>query len=1174
MKQIAVFAITLVLCFLCLPTALYAASSADAAPMGNQNVFPEKLENGLYNLLLNGDFEAVGESSVPAGWIFSHNIPQEGASAKIVAGDAKSGKNFARVDGKKGGRIYLMQTLYTLLPGETYTFTAYMRKISGEGEPKLYIDYQKKEGEKYVGIKSLYYTPVLGTGWTRVEYPFTVLGETERVIFRIRLDGEAEFHIDAACLAGKASEKTVLSAEYQAKLRTEEALREKHEKKYEGAENTEETASIIKNGSLEGGKNTDLPQWGYTKNHAPYLFASGNISYDGSECIRISVEKGNGLKHPYYYQIQEIVGGAEYEIRYRYKSKGGNAAIKLEFYADRNLPGAQSLGGKHFTGESPDDTWHAHAETFRFPVNAKDVTVMARLLQNSEAEDAECMIDDISIRMLTPPAPLRFSADAVFYYADDAEGTFSSAVDREYYPSLAETKVDFEILDGEACVWSRKNVLQTDGEAKVRFPLSVLSEKEHPYLAKATLYDKKNQVIEARVLQIYKVDRPQYLAKDGIFRKEGEEPFSPVYAYHVNKEHYEKVAKSGINLVQMGAFGSAEAAISALDAAQKAGIMGFLALYPDMKPAGSYENIDTTIAIVSDPRVQNHPALFGYGVMDEVFLSCSNPAQDMENSYRLIRKLDKKHPILAMEAIASYYGETAKYADILCIDPYSAAAGGHVYSMTAAAKKAVQYEKPVYTLLEAYYNTHGVFPTPENLRNNIWQTLMGGADSVGFYSISDSDVGINDEDVPIWDARDGGALWKAICTFGEKEKALSYEHFILDKTPAFRYLNEDGWSAACWEKDGNLYVVILGKEENKTRNVSIPLASFSGKIKVGAFGAECLAGRVETISGTDTFTVSVQGVEALFYKITPEEPIDFSGLCPCTFDDIPSHFEAYAPIVRLSSLGYLPGENENRFAPEKPITKADFENTLSKITGVKAEENENETVTRQSAAEKIKAVFPEERDGLWAMTKIFARLEAAYIKSGKTAGEVLTRAAAAIIFDNLMDILAEAEKAPYGISVKEARAIYTAAENAAWTQISETTFCASEGEYRIFLHTGQSPEEITLPIVSAYACTLSGVDADAVLCTESGTKVSLSPSSFAALRFTNTCIPGIYVDNISEKIPRRGAEYKVCGRVGVYAETKSGKELISLYEDGETFISDGTERIKGFSWDETLSPLM
>ncbi len=1156
---------------LCMGT--QAVSYSSALPSENQSVYVEKHADDTYNLLVNSGFETVAEDGKPTGWTVSHDIYAEGAFFQTARGDAHEGDNFAILSGKEGGRIYLSQILTAFVPNETYAFSSYMRHIKGEGQLRLNIIFQKEVGSSHQTITTLRHPIAANTSWTKVSYSITVPSETTRIIFHIRMDGEAELHVDNTALLGKVKPHIALGTTFRESLYKEHEMRSKLEKPYTGEWNNSGISNnTLVNGNFNENNGNTFSGWGYNRTSAPFLKVAENASQDGSDALEISIPKGNGLKNPYCYQIIPLVGGAEYTVSFWYKNEGGGeSALKFEFYTDRTLPGAEGYGGKHIKGAGT-GVWKYTEEKIKVPENATEATILARLLQGTETEDARCYIDNITIRMSRPPAPLQFETSAVFFYSDETEGTFSTAVNLSYFPAFETAKVDFEILDGNNTVWQKTDISSVSGKTQVKFPLEELEKKEYPYIAKATLYDLNGNVAECKSKQIYVYDRPIFLGQDGVYMKNGKEPFYPLFAYKVNPDQYEKVKEAGINLVQMGAFSKPEQAVEALDAAQRAGIMGFIALYNAMLPAGNEANIETTISILSDPQVQNHPALFGYGVMDEVFLKLHNPELDMENSYRLIRSLDKNRPIMAMEAVGNYYKETGKYVDILCIDPYAAAGTQYVYTQTARAREGVNYKKPVYALLETYYTTHGRWPTPLDGRNNNWQALLAGANAIGYFNIREADVDASGEVLPIWNARDDGALWNALCSFEAKEKQFAYDHLVFDKTPLFCAREEEAYRYRGWVDGENVYILVLGKEEGRSTEVVIPLRSSAGDIRIKAYRASCIAGKETGVFyGEAQLTLSLYGTEALLYKITPEEKIDFGALYTSSFEDMTDAALSWQQATRMHRLGIFKGKSIWEFCPEEAVHDGEFKDALSRITGYSFSEKNNEEMTAEDAVYMAEKALKMQN----AAVDLTVSLHSIRVESNATHSKILTRAEAAVLLDRVWYLSKhpEIEQVYWGFTGNEAKQICTAlldGENTGTT--SNHVWQMVDGDFVYLYNTGNNAESIVVPESGQYAKILLGAENSTVLLREDSTEIMVEPLNLCVLRITDLPMAGLYIDNIAEAIPRENVTYTVRGKVAIYGNEDGVFELLRLYTEGETVSVTKGAWVRAFEWDTNLRP--
>ncbi len=853
--------ITLLLLLAVLQVLPAAAEQAYITPVGN----------GQYNLVLNGDME-IAEGGVPAYWSLSKGDTEVGFT-QGTEGGVYADETYARL---YGSTVIVSQKIESYVPGETYTLGAYVRRMQPTSEALLQVRFQKREGTSYVevGMQSIQIKSTEVGEWVYQSKTVTVPEEAERVSISIRLNelennvGEignhGEVHFDKVTLNGRAKEEYAMAMDFREQLWDEAAQDESTQPGspngiYEDNAPCEGEENLLINSSFEEPLSRN---WGVS--YPAYTAVTDDGS--GGKCIRFSVDGAAvGAVHPFCSQRVPIVGGAEYQVSFRYKVTMGEAdpRVKLEYAAALDLAGVGSVGEKYVKPETTvrDGAWHSVTVKVYPPANAHYANVLPRMMQKLSTDQEEAYIDDVQIFMTYSPSFATLNAGWIFYYSDMEEGTLSTEI-HSTFPAYQSAKVDYAILDGTEVKWESPDHISVDGKTEVTFPLTVLAEKEKPYRARATIYDLDNETVKAIYTQnVYLYDRPEYLGQDGIFYQNGIEPVYPVYAYHVKRDHYAKVAEAGINIVQMGCFSTAEAATEALDAAEDAGVMGLVALYHDMRPAGDDKNIEKTIRIVE--AVKDHPALFGYGVMDEVFTSIENPERLLENSYRLIHSIDKKHPVTTMEASKNYYEKASKYVDVLCIDPYSAADKQHASTSTAKAVEVTKGEKPVYALLWAYY-TGAAYPTCNDARNNNWQALMSGASAVGYYSISDSDADpkTGKMNVPIWNARDGGALWNGMVEFAEKEKEIAFDRFVFQKYTSYAEEKTDTYQYSVWQTENERYAIVLGLKKSGTQQISIPVT--------GVFEAECIAGReTENLYGAGEMTVSVTGTEALLYKIKP-----------------------------------------------------------------------------------------------------------------------------------------------------------------------------------------------------------------------------------------------------------------------------------------------------------------
>ncbi len=139
-----------------------------------------------------------------------------------------------------------------------------------------------------------------------------------------------------------------------------------------------------------------------------------------------------------------------------------------------------------------------------------------------------------------------------------------------------------------------------------------------------------------------------------------------------------------------------------------------LPLYNGLRPAGHPANVTLTREVTQSAAIRNHPAFFGYLVMNEPFLNMEHPEEHLERAYATIREYDDVHPVFIMENYPDKYGVSAKYADILGVDIYAGTAdentpvSEHV-TQRATIARAAAGQKPLWVLLQTF-DYQNIFP--------------------------------------------------------------------------------------------------------------------------------------------------------------------------------------------------------------------------------------------------------------------------------------------------------------------------------------------------------------------------------------------------------------------------------------------------------------------------------
>lgn len=616
-----------------------------------------------------------------------------------------------------------------------------------------------------------------------------------------------------------------------------------------------------------------------------------------NHCVKVTDFKGaNGkVSNPYAKQELSVVPGATYVLSARVysdkkaaeiTSENGSALIKLEFF---NKGGGESkLGSYQVTG----GVWIEVEHEIQVPAASTGMRILLR-----QQGVGHMYFDDVSLKMTKVPDAIHIETDEVFYYSDHtADGVATATLNTLAYPDLSGASVDFYLKKGSEVLAQSLSVATVESKAVFSFDTSLLSEKGVEYVIEAAVCGYTDERCNS-AWKIYKYDRPKAMDEsgtyyrmeknaDGILERTREVVY-PVFAYRYRDYQFELGVPNGIVVAQLampqnkdGSYYDEDATVAylqnALDNAKEKGVMCMIALYRSGKPAGNEANFNNTKRVVQE--FCNHEAVFGWMVMDETFTHFSNPHEDLRKSYVLIRNIDPNHPVYLCEA-TTRLTEAGRYADILAVDPYPAsyedtydnnpnspyaAAAVFPSERVSLAVEAVGDKKPVYSLLQAFRwdDSHpDYFPTGDEMRNMLYQSLIAGASGVGYFKFDNSDGSLDLNATP---------LWPYITAFSQNEQTNAFDAFVYDKYPIFSDMRNDDFWAVSFVKDGTVHLVVLNRRKTEEQ-ITVPLVSKDGTKEIRGYSAVCAAGSADTaVSGTNTLTANLPAGGAALYKITPE----------------------------------------------------------------------------------------------------------------------------------------------------------------------------------------------------------------------------------------------------------------------------------------------------------------
>lgn len=877
--------------------------------------------DGTTDFIRNGSFEEKNEDGSVTSWsMLSGTVLGENVELAKTAKDGEVGlRMFA-----DSGNMTLTQAVTGLKGGTEYIFTSFVKiaKLNGS-KAQLKIEFYAGDKSMTEGVKTD------RTETTRDFEPwvvtFTAPAGATRANILIRLLGGGDMTWDSISLVGQKATGDEIAPAPSEPAKPTVPTPAKPSEPTESEENKEPEVFLaglpntLNNGDFESDENSpNHGPWDWNPYKSESWIDNTKSVYDktfghnSSRSVKITnSEQGD---NPYTYQEAELIPGASYQLSawiYIEEDMPGYSSIKIEFYNDKpkDDPARHYSEGRMGQVKTTGKQWIQVLHSFTAPAEATRIKVYPRCYGLGTF-----WVDDVMLCNTEKPSGVSVTTDEVFYYSDHIEpGVATGVLNTAVYPEMAGSAIDFRLTKDGTVLAEKLGVPTIDGKATFTYDVALLTEKKAEYKIEVSAAGHTNE------WKIYKYDRPTYLSADGVYTKNGK-VINPIFAYRYGTAEYESGEANGVVVAQLGMPTDREGdALIAyvkniLDQANEANVMCMVALYRNMKPAGNEANIETTKLVVS--ALKDHPALFAWMVMDETFNHIPNPYEDLRKSYITIRNIDPNHPVFVAEA-TDKMAEAGRYVDILCIDPYP---GNHdapetfVAQQTQKAVAAVKGRKPVYSLLQAI-DWQGYWPTGDEMRNMIYQSLMAGGSSFGYYKFRDS-IGTTDLDET--------DVWPYITAFAQNEQQDAFDAFVYDKYPVFSdEKNNDFW-AVSYVKDDILRMVVLNRK-NTAQTVNIPLTSINGLQTIGDFSATCIAGgNGEVVEGNGILTANLIPSGAAVYEITPTDPSVLALAKTTRYHDLSGYSWAYDQILQLDEMGIVNAIGAHTFAPAKKITRGEF----------------------------------------------------------------------------------------------------------------------------------------------------------------------------------------------------------------------------------------------------------
>jgi hypothetical protein len=306
------------------------------------------------------------------------------------------------------------------------------------------------------------------------------------------------------------------------------------------------------------------------------------------------------------------------------------------------------------------------------------------------------------------------------------------------------------------------------------------------------------------------------------FRQSGGRPVFPLGFYHVSwktspakrQQHLREIAAAEFNIVHASA-PQPENYGAFLDEADRLGVKVI-----------TEHNLEKLPQLAK--RFANKPAVLGWNIADDVDNGKKGP-EFVLATHQLLKAAVPSQPTY----ISGYTDRIQRFAgcsDILGMQSYPIRKGSakelaETYQRIRLAQTAAKsFNQPVYANLQTYsWQVHPEkrpgdrAPTPAELRNMTYQSLIAGANGIVYYTYHDG----------AWHLPDHPALWAGVKQLAPEIKQLS--PFLLHGQRQILQDKQDLY-AGLWQWQKQAIVIVLSTQYDRTLDVSLPLSSPYTKI--------------------------------------------------------------------------------------------------------------------------------------------------------------------------------------------------------------------------------------------------------------------------------------------------------------------------------------------------------
>lgn len=542
-------------------------------------------------------------------------------------------------------------------------------------------------------------------------------------------------------------------------------------------------------------------------------FSAGRGNFTGHGAPYVSVVTEGASK---YLSIREGYYAARYfnlykGAKYRLTSNarcGREGKFTLSYFDESGV----AIGTKTRVIGDTGGAWTTAVYEFTFQKSAQRVCIF---MHSGD-------YDDFTLTLIREPP--RFFNDVQFvYYTQLVNADIKITPNTEYFgTALSDNVINLEVSDGNTVTYSVAGI-SASTENNISIPITTaMPIYGKDYIIKIDCCNSAGSVLYTFSQDISRFSRPSMLDSNGKIVIDNK-PFVPVIGYTTPPSTYQKALELGINVVASTTADSSDpdGLFAMLEAAGSAGFKVLAVFYNTYKTATSTVAYQKTVAAVE--KIQNHPALFGYMVMDEPGNEDTMIAE-LKSTYKLIRSLDRVHPVYLCECMPYAYEDIVKCADILCVDPYPTTSGNlitYVSDRVNIAKAVVLgRQKTLTAVFRAFYSS-SLYQTANEMRHMAYQALLCGVDGIGWFNI-----GAFENQGSIWDRT---TIWDGVSYFAAEEQEDALPAFCLNEYEICAENTEAGqpvwWKG--FEKDGNIHLIVLNNTAAE-QSPSVPVTHDGG----------------------------------------------------------------------------------------------------------------------------------------------------------------------------------------------------------------------------------------------------------------------------------------------------------------------------------------------------------